>query len=745
MANAAGQDSSRVGEQDSRGQDSSAVARTLEALERIVSRIPQGGERRQGQLDMSALVASSVEQQKHLIVQAGTGTGKSLAYLVPTVLSNQRTVIATATKTLQDQLAEKDIPFVAEHLGVDIDFAVLKGRSNYLCMQLLEEARRSSTLPTPQTLSLLETHSERQSPDDTEASDNRNGTDWNGTSDNWSVEASADFHWLTDDTLDELINFSERTESGDRSDLDITLSDKAWQSLSVSHAECPGAANCPSGDICFAEKAKTKAALADIVVVNLHLYALNLLYPGILGDHDTVVIDEAHQLEDIVSSALGKKISPGRLSFVSRSARACKVTPDLCEALDSSASALKSHLASLAGQRLTFTSTNTDMSTETDVPSETNMSTKVSTKPNVVGNGDSLLSILDTAATEVLRIWQEMKEKFARAADTRKPKLHRVVMSIDALLADINAIRSLDGNDIIWVERINNTHINDTHTLRTTPLQVGRMLSHLLWNRRTAVLTSATIPLALHENVGLPLSTTQAKMESPFDYQRNALIYTARRLPTAPRSMRSMRATKRRSSTAQHATSSQSIVENQRFDELETLINASQGRTLALYTSYAAMHKAAKAMKERLRWPVLVQNSQSRARLIKQFKYQEHTSLFATFSFWQGVDVPGRSCSLVVIDKLPFPRPNDPVLQARREIAGDNAFYTIDMSHAATLLTQGAGRLIRTSSDRGVVAVLDSRLVTRGYGRTLFEYLPPMSHTTSLARTVEFLQAITSG
>lgn len=723
MADAEGRDSSE--------QDSSAVARTLEALEHIVSCIPQGGERRQGQLDMSAFVANSVEQKKHLVVQAGTGTGKSLAYLVPTVLSNQRTVIATATKTLQDQLAEKDIPFAAEHLGVDIDFAVLKGRSNYLCMQLLEEARRSYTLPTLKTLPLLETHSEKQSSYGEEAS-NDWSDNWNETSDNlsddWSVEASADFQWLTDDTLDELIGFSERTESGDRSDLNIALNDKAWQSLSVSHTECPGAAHCPSGDICFAEKAKTKAALADIVVINLHLYALSLLYPGILGDHDTVVIDEAHQLEDIVSSALGKKISPGRLSFVSRSTRACKVTPELCEALDSSASALKSHLSPLAGQRLTFTSTRNDVSAEaeTDVSAETNM----------VGNGDALLSVLDTAASQVLRIWQEMKEKFARAADTRKPKLHRVVMSIDALLADINAIRSLDSNNIIWVEKI-----NDTHTLRTTPLQVGQMLSHLLWSRRTAVLTSATIPLALRENVGLPSSTTQANVESPFDYQRNALIYTARRLPTAPRHIRT---TQRRSSIAQRSTSSQSIVENQRFDELETLINASQGRTLALYTSYVAMHKAAKAMKERLRWPVLVQNSQSRARLIKQFKYQEHASLFATFSFWQGVDVPGRSCSLVVIDKLPFPRPNDPVLQARREIAGDNAFYTIDMSLAATLLTQGAGRLIRTSSDRGVVAILDPRLVTRGYGHTLLEHLPPMSHTTSLARTVEFLQTITS-
>ena len=630
-----------------------AADRAVAALDGVVGSLPGGGgERREGQREMASLVAETIDRKGHAVVQAGTGTGKSLAYLVPALLAGQRTVIATATKALQDQLATKDLPFVVRRLGVEVDYAVLKGRSNYLCRQRLDEALGKSPLALEEL----------------------------------PLGDGGGFGRLSMHALQAVARFSEHSSSGDRADLPIDMGDRAWRSLSVSHSECPGVGRCPHGRDCFAERARAKAARADVVIVNLHLYALSLLFPGIIDDHDLVVIDEAHQLEEAVSSALGRWVAPARFTALARSGKAMKVDGEACKAVDEMGKLLQDRLKPLAGRRLSD-------------PLE-------------------LMDVLVVATSRVARLAGYLQAKLGDAASAgAPPNVQRALMSARALLEDVNALRAPDDNDIIWVD--GSTAVP---TLRTTPLRVDELLAESLWRTRAAVLTSATIPPALPERVGLPESTVSADVGSPFDYRANALLYCPRGLPGPGGSDRTGR----------------------RLDELEALITAARGRTLALYTSYSAMHAAAEAMRNRIRWPVLVQGTKSKAALLEEFASDEHSCLFATLSFWQGVDVPGRSCSLVVIDRLPFPRPDDPVLQARRELVGPNAFRTIDLPLAATLLTQGAGRLIRTARDRGVVAVLDPRLATRSYRHTFTGALPPMRRSIERREAVDFLRAATS-
>ena len=629
-----------------------ATAKAVAALDGVVGSLPGGGERREGQREMASLVAEVIDSKGHAVVQAGTGTGKSLAYLVPALLSGKRTVIATATKALQDQLASKDLPFVAKQLGVKVDCAVLKGRSNYLCRQRLDEALGKTPLAVEEL-------------------------PWD----------EGGFGKPSRRVLDAVALFSERSISGDRSELRFDMSDMAWRSFSVTRSECPGAGRCPQGRNCFAEQARARAARAKVVIVNHHLYALSLVFPGIIDDHDLVVIDEAHQLEEAVSSALGRWIAPARFTVLARSGRTLRADREACTAIDETKDLLHDRLKPLAGRRLRD-------------PGE-------------------LMDTLTVAAGRISHLVESLRARFGGDASQSEtpPTAQRTLMSAQALLDDVNALRVPDDNDIVWVD--GSTAVP---ALRTTPLRIDELLAESLWSQRAAVLTSATIPPAMRESLGLPDSAATADVGSPFDYKNNALLYCPRGLPGPGGIDRTGR----------------------RLDELEALITAARGRTLALYTSYSAMHAAAEAIRDRIPWPVLTQGTKPKAALMEEFASDEHSCLFATLSFWQGVDVPGRSCSLVVIDKLPFPRPDDPVLEARRELAGPNAFRAIDLPRTATLLTQGAGRLIRTAQDRGVVAVLDPRLATRNYRHTLTGALPPMRRSIKRHEAIDYLHAATA-
>ncbi len=617
---------------------------SLELLAQVTAGLPGGGERRGGQVEMTATVADALASNGHVVVQAGTGTGKSLAYLVPIAVSGRKVVVATATKALQDQLAGKDLPFLSSQLETPIDFAVLKGRSNYLCLQRLNEAESDPGL-----------------------------------------SLGGDDGSLDDETREKLRLFADRSETGDRSEL-ADIADRVWQQVSVSRQECPGADRCPEGENCFAERAWRRAAAADVLIVNLHLYAIDVAVQGILPEHDTVIIDEAHQLEDIVANAAGRYLSPARLVTAASATRAVVADSEAPKKVDEAAATLKNGLEPLTGSRL----------------------------PE--GPPDELGRTLDLVSGRVADLLNALR---AVPPDAPTDVLNRTVrarQSVTSLLDDISFLRWAVDDEVMWVD-------GPTHnpSLRSTPLAIDKILAENLWSQRGGVLTSATMPLNATSQFGLPQSTIEVDVGSPFDYEANALLYCAADLPD-PRH--------------------QGHRESQ-LQEIESLVSAAGGRTLALFTSWGAMHQAAARIASRVPWTVLQQGEGSKAQLLKRFIENEETCLFATMSFWQGIDAVGSTCNLVIIDRLPFPRPDDPLLQARRERVGADAFRVVDLPRAAIMLAQGAGRLIRSATDCGVVAVLDPRLATsRSYRWALLGALPPMRRTKDRDEAERLLKSL---
>ncbi len=622
------------------------------ALERVVAELPGGGEARHGQREMADAVRLGIAERKHVAVQAGTGTGKTLAYLVPAILSGRTTVVATATKALQDQLAGKDLPFLQEHLGQPFEWAVLKGRSNYLCMQRLAEM---VTGGDEEQLAL----------------------------DGLAERAPAE-------EILHLTTWAATSRSGDRAELDVEPSERAWSAVSVSARECPGAARCPSGGICFAEAARNKALEADVVVVNLHLYSLDLGMGGVmLPEHELVVIDEAHQLEDIVSATFGVELTGGRFTDLARRVRGVIADDQLPAGVDDAGRLLTEALRPHRDRRIKG------------------------------GLPDGLAGAITVARGRVESVLAAARNVPSDAPEETRARALRIVQSSGFLLEALAAAEQVNVDQVMWVE---GTDANPV--LRVAPLDVADLLPQVLWEKRTTVLTSATLPARLPSRLGVASAQiTELDVGSPFDYETHALLYCAAHLPD-PRNPAYVEAL---------------------TDELGDLIEAAGGRTLALFTSFRVLDEAAAALQIRLDVPILTQRDLPKARLLEQFTADESTCLFATMGFWQGVDVPGASLSLVAIDRIPFPRPDEPLLQARRERAGSDAFGLIDLPRAATLLAQGAGRLIRTADDVGVVAVLDPRLAKAGYRWDMIQALPPMRRTKDPAEARRTLEAIRDG
>jgi ATP-dependent DNA helicase DinG len=623
------------------------------ALDRVVGGLPGGGDSRPGQRQMATAVARAIAERRHLIVTAQTGTGKSLAYLVPALLSGSRVVVATATKALQDQLAKKDLPFLAERLPVPFEFAVLKGRANYLCRQRAVEVAGGG--------------------DQLDLS----ATDPGGPGRDGAALGSFGRQ------VRRLIEWSTTAETGDRADLDFEPHARAWAMVSVGSTECPGANRCPLGDVCFAELARQRAAVADVVVVNTHLYATHLASGGaVLPAHDVVVFDEAHELEDVASSTLGLELAPGRLFALARNAKPLVADSAVIEALDDGGTRLAALLEPRRGQRL-----------DHPLPPEV----------------ESLLTVLRERVTR-------LSAALRQAEDADGPRKARAQQSAGSLAGDLDQALSLPPSKVAWIEGPPAYPV-----LKVAPIEIAPLLATLLWEAAdapTAVLTSATIPPRMAPRLGIPEgSYDEMDVGSPFDYPHQALLYCAVHLPD-PRTDRY--------EPAMHL-------------ELESLIRAAGGRTLALFTSWRAMEAAAAALRPLLPWPILTQSELPKAALIQAFKSDERSCLFATMGFWQGVDIPGAALSLVAIDRIPFPRPDEPLLQARRERLGRAAFEVIDLPRAATLLAQGAGRLIRSPTDRGVVAVLDPRLATARYRWDLVRALPPMRRTRQRSEVEDFL------
>ena len=661
------------------------------ALATVAVALPGGGEVRSGQQHMALAVAAALESGHHLVVQAGTGTGKSLGYLVPSILSGKKVVVATATKALQDQLAGKDLPFLEQYLGTRFTFSVLKGRSNYYCVQRALELRATIAGGSGQL--------------------RMEGTD--------TAAPAAMVEEITT-----LAQWAATSTVGDRAELEFEPSPSAWGAVSVSAAECPGAAKCPSGESCFAEKARQRAAQSDVVVVNMHLYGQHVRSGGfVLPEHDVVILDEAHEIEDIIADSLGVEISGGR--FVSLSARVRAVVADSDKEVDLGAIAplLDAALSPFAGN----------------------------TVEGGPGNHAELRRVLNLGIGRARQSIDMVRKAVPDSAPSdTKAKASRAMQAAGALVDELeNAVTmgapvvappamatpantsgggdTAGGGDtdekpdgrIAWVEQASGGR---GPVLRISPVEVGPALHAGIWSKVTAVLTSATIPQRLRERLGMEAGVTEElDVGSPFDFATQGRLYCAVNLPD-PRHADY--------EAAMHA-------------ELRALITAAGGRTLALFTSWKAMRAAHQACVG-LPFTMLAQGELPKPVLTSRFASEETSCLFATMGFWQGIDVPGRTLSLVVIDKLPFGRPDEPLLMARREKAGAQAFSLIDLPKAATLLAQGTGRLIRTRNDRGVVAILDPRLNTARYRWDLIKALPPFKRTRSLTEVEEFLRHITT-
>jgi ATP-dependent DNA helicase DinG len=603
-------------------------------------------ERRDGQRDMAAEVAFAIAKNRHLVVEAGTGIGKSLGYLVPVALSGRRTVVATATKALQDQLVTTEVPAVRA-AGLELDAAVLKGRQNYLCQQRLADLGDPGA-----TLDL--------------------GDEGSG-------------HTGVADQLRRIATWSSTTESGERDALGFEADPRAWAQVSMPAEECPGPERCPHGATCFAENAKRRAEQAQVVIVNAALYGAHLSTGRtLLPAHDVVIFDEAHELDERLTRSLGVELSASRLRATAGIARAAGVS-EANEAANDLQRLADRYAARLADR---------------------------TAQGHTVGLDDATRALLDEASRATDALVDALTTSGAmdlRRFGARGAAVH--------LRGDLVRLRDPGSDDLVFVEGNERSA-----TLVCAPIEVGALLAGL-WDEVTAVFCSATVPERLEDRLGLPVQRRRrATYPSPFDYRAHSLLYVPAHLP------------ERRDPGCEPAM----------VEELADLIEAAGGRTLALFTSRRALESVGAQVRERVSTPVLLQGERSRSRLLDAFRDDEATSLFATMGFWQGVDVPGRTLSLLVVDRLPFGRPDDPMLEARRERAGSSAFMAIDVPRASMLLAQGVGRLIRTASDTGVVCVLDTRLATAAYRGGLLRRLPPMRRTTSRAEAVAFLRAATA-
>jgi len=668
---------------------SKAVPDVAELLATAVSGI--GGAERPGQVTMAEAVQHAIETGEHLAVQAGTGTGKSLAYLVPAVRHAMTTgntvVVATATIALQRQLIDRDLPrlaaALAPQLGREPTFAILKGRRNYLCLH----RQRGGVADDPQDALFDPVDNSPASP--------------------------------LGRQVKRLHDWAEQSSTGDRDELVPGVPDAAWRQVSVSAQECIGAQRCPFGTRCFAERARDTAAKADVVVTNHALLAIDATSDiAVLPEHDVVIIDEAHDLVDRVTSATTGELSGPAVDAAAR--RAGRLTESA--AAEGAATAVADQLRQAAAA-LTI-DLGDGPAGRMDVLSDALAATLTSVQDAAGACAEAVRASAPGQEEDMQRM------AAARMTLASLDELQRTTSRmLDAFGADITERR-----EVVWLDR---PFVEDTRrapTLRVAPLEVGGVLRNRLFADRTVALTSATLalggsftPLAIQW--GLPahgggqpsidgddeqLTWTGIDVGSPFDHPRSGILYIARHLPQPGREQ----------------------LPEAYLTELEELIDAAGGRTLGLFSSMRAAKEAAGALRDRIKQPLLCQGDDVTAQLVRQFAEDEPTCLFGTLSLWQGVDVPGSSLQLVVIDRIPFPRPDDPLASARqRAVAarGGNGFMTVAASQAALLLAQGAGRLLRTMTDRGVVAVLDPRLMTARYGDFLRASLPPFWTTADPA------------
>jgi ATP-dependent DNA helicase DinG len=615
-----------------------------------------GGARRDGQHAMAQAVTKALESDRHLAVQAGTGTGKSLAYLVPAIRHAHNTgstiIVSTATIALQRQLVERDLPRLVEALEPLMQekptFAIMKGRNNYACLNKVAQAGFE--------------------PDETLLDDD--DVSWTGK------HVKRIFEWV------------DETETGDRDDLVPGVPDLAWRQVSVTSRECLGASRCPQGEGCFAELAKQKASKVDIVVTNHALLAIDAAAEtAILPEHDVVIVDEAHELDARITSVSTAEIN----------ARAIKMAANRAKSLGAEGKDVR--LAELADDFAIFIdSYDSGRWVDMDEPAKNQL--------------DGLATAIIECKTAVSRPSEgeatNDPEKFAERQNLTN-HLSEMAETIHRILEVFDTDDAADQDDVVWV---------DDSSLAVAPLSVADMLRENLFGQNTVVLTSATLALGGRFDVmaaqwGMPKGTWDSMdAGTPFDPAKSGILYVASHLPAPGRDG----------------------LAPETLEEMKDLIMAAGGRTLGLFSSRRAAEEAAEKLRMQVPFEIFVQGQDTTGALVEKFSKHENSCLFGTLTLWQGVDVPGPACSLVLIDRIPFPRPDQPLLQARTEAAnaaGRKGFMEVSATHAALLMAQGAGRLLRSTTDRGVVAVLDNRIETKRYGGFLKRSMPQFWTTTN--------------
>ncbi len=641
-------------------------------LDAVVAAI--GGEPRDGQREMAHAVAAAIAGRGHVVVQAGTGTGKSVAYLVPAALhatapGGGPVIVATATLALQRQLVERDLPRVAGALepvvGRPVTFAVLKGRNNYVCLQKLH-----GVIPDDEGDALFDTPRSAL-----------------------AQQAAALREW------------AESTETGDRDDYPEEVDPRVWRAFSVGRRECVGESKCSYGEQCFTVLRRQLAQKADLVITNHAMLAIDAIEGiPVLPEHDAVIVDEGHELVDRATTAMTGELTVGLVERAASRARKI-LDSETYERLQDAIDALGIALA--------------DASEHARGPERIVRWEGEGWQREIVLALTVLRDVCHQALAEVNAEKAGVDQDALAARQQAKGALEDVHDAAGSLIV-------MGDRDVVWLD----PGENRSPALRIAPLSVAGILRSSLFERGPVAITSATLTVGggFDSVVGSLGVTDPVTLDvgSPFDHARQGILYVARDLPAPGREGVAMEA----------------------LDELAELIEAAGGRTLALFSSWRGVDRAADYLRVRLggAFPLLVQRrGDAVGVLVDKFSAEPASVLLGTVSLWQGVDVPGDSCVLVAIDRIPFPRPDDPLMAARQKAvddAGGSGFRSIAVPRAGLLLAQGAGRLIRGSADRGVVAVLDSRLATAGYASALRASLPPFWYTNDRGVVVGALERL---
>jgi len=619
-----------------------------------------GYEHRPAQLQMAEAVHDAFQKHHHTVVEAGTGTGKTLAYLLPAICSGRRVVISTATKSLQEQLYEKDVPFLQKHFAPNLKVAVMKGRSNFLCL-----SKMHALADQPMLKGMEEGNAFRQI------------RDW-----------------------------SKLTETGDRAELTFLPDDsELWSRIDARRDTCTGK-KCPEFEKCFLTQMQNRAKEADLIIVNHHLFFADMAlkqddFGSILPEYSAVVFDEAHEMEDVASDYFGQQISNFRFEELARDAdHAMRLTktgsPTLLRRTQRIGEKSRAFFDSFPPRdgRFPFSRQEREAFLEQ--------------------NREGYDALLDAC--------KAMETEFA--ALTQKPEeLTRIARRSFEIRQELSFLfESNEKNYVYWFERRNKGVF-----LAATPIDISQILREKLFEAfDTVILTSATLTVAgrfefIRQRLGLD-HAKECALPPEFDFQQQALLYLPQKMPDV-----------RDAGFAGKAA-----------EEIVRLLELSQGRAFCLFTSYSQMNDLFERVRTRVLFPLMLQGTAPRSVLLERFKNTPNAVLFATASFWQGVDVPGEQLSCVIVDRLPFAVPSDPIVAARvraLEEEGRNPFSEFQVPEAVLALKQGFGRLIRAKTDRGVLALLDTRIQRMPYGKIFLESLPRYRRTSDLEDVSRFLSA----